>query len=359
MKNILRIIFPILMLLTSNLSIADNNKKSESRGWRESYGGDSSVALFKDIGFTIFNELTEIYIKDQLKVAKTEIFEKIKKTNISCKGNLYIDGVKKEAINYPYRSPTLIELDCENWTKLSFYRQVRLVIHEFLHLLLVNDEDFFQSKLIYNNYLEQFAKHKEVFSSILEDSIVYCNSKTFSDQLISGANIYARYNSNGFNSINLAVHFGCIPIIEQVLEENANIGLENYEILATKLLQKDQLFDLKSSINKSDHANGVLFGILDTFKRLDKNFLEFKLQSEISYNQISANGFQLEKSNIYKNYYKCVPSSSFQHLIAYEYLASGHSDYLLILKKLEDVGFNLGIKNECNDTARSIIERRK
>jgi hypothetical protein len=127
----------ILLLLpfVSHFALGFNS----SAGGIDAGGGDAYAAEFVGLAHQLVDMATELEHSpvdaDQLKAAILE-------TEIQTLDRVFLNGIEKDAINYPSRQ--LIELSRSRWDDIKddVVRRYRLVLHEYLGILKINDEDY-------------------------------------------------------------------------------------------------------------------------------------------------------------------------------------------------------------------------
>lgn len=171
---------------------------------------------------------------------KKKFLTLINNTQVVCESNLILNGTKKNAINYPFKSPPVIKLDCDYWKNINNYQtKARLVAHEYLHLMLVDDSTYiYSNQLIYSYNQEQFELDIEI-----KRSINLCDIKLLNDSSKQFPNLY---------------------FVD-----------ENNESYITYLLQVEQTTECPEILNILTEF-GVPFGKTDKDKKI---FFEFVIKS--------------------------------------------------------------------------------
>lgn len=122
-------------------------------------GGDATSMEFKSFGTEIVNrlmaqnigafDLNIAYIKSTYNIKTMELKNTIEKVRVETTTSpLFLDGVRKDAINYPAESRVV--LDINRWNQLSEALKRQLAIHELLGIMGVDDKDYSASFALIN-----------------------------------------------------------------------------------------------------------------------------------------------------------------------------------------------------------------
>jgi len=104
-------------------------------------GGDSIAIQFKDIGNTLVAQLRFAEKKNKLPIDPESFKQVVNKSIVESTNNkLVLKGKRKDAINYP--SSQRIVIYAPGWRQLSIQDKRKLVLHEYLGLLKVDDSQY-------------------------------------------------------------------------------------------------------------------------------------------------------------------------------------------------------------------------
>ncbi len=104
-------------------------------------GGDSIALNFKTIGNTLVLQLRAANSVEALEIDPEKFKEKLETANIeSTTKQLYLRGMRKDAINYPKENRIIIYET--GWRMLSIQDKRMLVLHELLGLMGIDDSTY-------------------------------------------------------------------------------------------------------------------------------------------------------------------------------------------------------------------------
>ncbi len=205
----------------SSLSYAAKGSSTETKpskgkgGWGESYGGNIEISEFKSRGLEVFY----YSLKDgafHLSIDFSSTREAIRDLHVVCKKDLYLDGVKKDAINYPNEVPQRLELDCSKWMTLNTQQKRILAVHEFLPLFGIEDKDYALSSALIIHYKERRDLDDDK-SRILFQAAVTCDNEKF-DSLMADeeTNIYY-VNADNNTILDAAIKSNCSYQVKEII----------------------------------------------------------------------------------------------------------------------------------------------
>lgn len=371
-----KLLTAVFLITISASCFAGKSEKSKDtkRGWRESYGGDSRIADFKassllvadTIDSNIFYTITERSISE----FKSTILDSI----IVCEQNLVLEGVSKDAINFPKLKPQKILLDCEKWQSLSQNTKYLLSIHEYLPLLGIDDTSYEYSNKIFKSF-QLSSSRPSPHGEALLSSAFWCQTSNFEAALESGASLFYRSkDGTGKNAIEEAVAGGCMPIIKLIVNSGVADLFKVSEIHYALINSLENVFNFYDSYFLSnDKINDErLEGInnfLEMVTYLTKQYPElvnFKSKLDSKQNFIAYRAFS-------KDNYPCFNESTLLHLASYyikfkdtkiiktswpvfnENVNSELVDKIdNIFAKLVELGFDENSKDSCGQTASKI-----
>lgn len=335
------ILFALLTsFLALNLHAVESNKPSKGSGggWRESYGGDSSVMEFKHLAKEVAYVLNNKNFQNDFGLQSSALKEIINSSFVECGTNLILDGAPKDAINHPNEIPQRITLDCKKWnSELSTAQKYRLAIHEYLPLAKVDDTSYAYSEEVYSF----FTQHKNSSNFNLNDmiaAITNCNVKNFRNLTDLGGNIFL-VTSRGINFLQMAAVFSCDVILQDLIEA----GLEY--VVSDDLGPPHGHYALIEGA-MAEHSTQTYEKIFNTLKILTAKWpslvnLGFK---DLTWMDTTAYIFRSE----------CFEGSTVMHLLASrKYYTANDLDFI---NKLTTLGFSLDQRNICNQSPRSIFE---
>jgi len=135
-----KFIFISLMIFTQ-ISFAQIDRKGN--------GGDAVSLEFKAMGQAVTDAIIDKGIVFTSGVSVKTLQDTIRRADVrSVSTELYLDGVRKDAINYPYENR--IDISLTQWSYMTEKVKYQLVIHEALGLLSINDADYARSNSLIN-----------------------------------------------------------------------------------------------------------------------------------------------------------------------------------------------------------------
>jgi hypothetical protein len=205
----------------------------KNSGWNESFGGDATLSEFQSIGLdivaTLKNNSQTILNNDDLDL----LGEAVNFATLECGKNLFVgDGVEKDAVNYPLENPKRIVLNCEKWnnSNYAFNNKVRLVAHEYIHLIYNEDRNYTVSSEISKYYFQ----HRSPLirnGEYLTISIQSCDKKLFDQIVVNNTDLsfvskdkmdlfHMALANQCFDIANDLVAMGYLPAIDPVTGTN-------------------------------------------------------------------------------------------------------------------------------------------
>ena len=314
------------------------------KGWRESYGGDSRIAEFKLKAAEVFYHTRfDSYLGKEY----SQILKVVDNLQVNCRDDLYLDGEKKQAINYPLRNPQLLELDCTTWSQeLTIKQKILLVIHEFLPLMGIEDIDYGTSLKVYEKYLifksasqdyNNTGFKDETYEIRLYRAVTGCQTEKFSTLVESGADLFTTAFNNQ-NLLILALEFGCTEIA---------LELMNYRVPISTETSLPPIFIIGLDFND------VIFSYENKVRLLNKMF---KIYPEAFFDVLSSRNIQSINQALFTQFYEsrnCYPQSNPLHFLAKaEYFDDNFlkSRVERMIKLLMSFGVNPEQKNACEET---------
>lgn len=221
--------------------------------WRESHGGDSTVMEFRELSALISEDLNAIAISRWPKdlVDFPQAFRKVATVlDIQSAYYLAINGVQKDAINYPFKNPPRLLINQRRWAQLSYKQKEKLILHEMLHLAHYDDHDYQLSLKIFalldqrippsSSFADEWSEAERMSSSCQVGSFATVAEKI---------NPWA-LNEQGKNLLHLAIESHCSEIVKILLnlahDRSAfSVGLDPYYlsvVAAQKHISKGRSF---------------------------------------------------------------------------------------------------------------------
>ncbi len=335
--------FVLCAILTSIFALpiysAESNKPSTGGGgWRESYGGDSTIMEFKHLAKEVAYVLNDNSFPNDFNIDLINLKDTINLSYVQCGSDLVLDGVSKDAINYPNENPQRIVLNCKKWnSELSTSQKYRLAIHEYLPLVRIDDSTYSYSEKMYNF----FVKYRNASNFNMQDmmsSILSCNLAGFRKMTDLGGNVFLE-NQRGINLLQIATAFSCDVIVqdlidsglEYVINDIINMSYAHYSLIENAITT--------TFGNEQAQAISTLKILITKWPGLPS--LGFTSNLWLS------GDYQLEK--------KCYPRSTVMHLLASKKVIT--KETYAFIKQLIDLGFSLDQKNICEQTPRAIFEK--
>lgn len=335
--------FILCAILTSIFALpiysAESNKPSTGGGgWRESYGGDSTIMEFKHLAKEVAYVLNDNSFPNDFEIDLVNLKETINLSHVQCGSDLILDGVSKDAISYPNENPQRIIFNCNKWNnELSTSQKYRLAIHEYLPLVKIDDSSYSHSEKMFNF----FMKYRYSVNYNMQEMmtiLLNCNLAAFRSMTDLGGNVFLE-NRLDINLLQIAAGFSCDLIAQDLIDA----GLE-YVINDTINMNYAHYYLIESVINKDQpqeqiRAIKTLKILINKWPGLPKLGFESILWLSKDY--------QLES--------KCYPGSTIMHLLASRKNIDNVSyDFI---KQLIELGFSLDQKNICEQTPRAIFEK--
>lgn len=159
------------------------------------------------------------------------VLENIRKTEFLCARNIEVDGVLKDAANFPSRIPQLIVLNCDKWISALTEKQKKiLVIHEFLPILGFEDMDYSKSSSILRIHENYKASKVSFLKTPLKElnhnlfmAVWDCDLHKFENVVNLGADIFNDAKKDSVSLLNQSVEQGCFEVAEKLLKYNLDI----------------------------------------------------------------------------------------------------------------------------------------
>lgn len=200
--------------------------------WSESYGGDGVVADFIMIARSLVKEMEQdpvLFQKEFIEKLKNSINE----TLVVSADQLILNGVEKDAINHTLEKPYKIEVSRKKWLQyeISIDIQEKLVLHEYLFTLHIDDSDYITSGAIYRTLLASRMSRNDDsrLGPFLLKAANECKVTRVSSIITLGVNINFTDDDHR-NALFMAADAGCDVLVEYFL---------NMELLGSNPSLKD------------------------------------------------------------------------------------------------------------------------
>lgn len=140
----------LLLPIVSHFALGFNG----SAGGIDAGGGDAYAAEFVGLAHQLVDMATEL---EDSPVDADELKAAIRETEVQTLDKVFLNGIEKDAVNFPSRK--LIELSRSRWDEIQddVLRRYRLVLHEYLGILKMNDEDYQISSKFINSLRKPLA----------------------------------------------------------------------------------------------------------------------------------------------------------------------------------------------------------
>lgn len=338
-------IFCILCtMFTFNLLAAEGNQPSTGGGnggggWRESFGGDSSVMEFKHLAKEVAYVLKTNNYTNFFGLNVSKLKNIVNESVVECGSDLILDGAPKDAINFPNSNPQKIILDCNKWRILSTSQKYRIAIHEYLPLSGINDSSYAYSEEMFHYFSKN--KHSSYFAaSDLVMMISHCSLERFREFTDLGGNVFIK-TSTGVNLLQIAVDFSCDNIVrdlidsglEYVVNDELSENYSHYRIIEKALI-----------LNPDDETR---LKVLNTLKSLIQKWPIIPTLGFKKLLWMVGDEYQLSP--------ECYEGSTIMHLLGSRPYTS--KDQTKFIKQLIEIGFLIDQENSCGQTARSLFKQ--
>lgn len=131
----------LVLIMTVLASVSTWGKPTLNAGGDRGNGGDTYASEFVAAAYGILQWLHEHPVAE----IKTESLALvILQTKVYSQDQLTLEGQTVDAINYPKAKPARIEINRQRWDQIrdDEYRQWRLVLHEYLPILGIDDRNY-------------------------------------------------------------------------------------------------------------------------------------------------------------------------------------------------------------------------
>ncbi|MBY0414959.1 MAG: hypothetical protein K2Q18_12385 [Bdellovibrionales bacterium] len=349
----------LLAIFFAILSIYDANAKlSLTPRWRESYGGETSIAEFKNIAYDVFKGLSDESYEKVNNLKKAAVIETIKNSVVVCKSDLVLEGVSKDAINYPLRIPQAIEFDCKKWDSYSYSKQLSLVVHEYLFLSFIDDSGYDISSQVIKMYVNDNYDYQK--GSLLRTAVSTCNVD-FYNAIIPQMPVAQAKLVIDSTLLRLTLRDGC-PIFKDLIDRGFTTGYEQflYDELALAIAEAIEILKVDPKTASPDNyqsdpafRKAILadrIAILDLFYGKKINLESLVLNQTYPYNIFSPD---------YLDKFNC-RGSNLLHVAFYAYSKAGvdfenQTVFIDLAEALMRAGFQIDKKNECGLTPKDIM----
>lgn len=210
-----------------------SSKPSKGKGgWGESYGGNGEIAEFKSKAMEVFYFALKNGDALNLNLTYANAQAAISEALVLCARNLTLNGVTKDAINYPKEWPQRIELDCSKWSTLDINEKRILAVHEFLPLLGFEDVDYRLSTdlIIHYKSRRDYAEDK---SRLIFQSASYCDGELFEYALKREGNPFYT-NADNRTTLDAAIAGRCPYLVKELLSLGVKLDHERFSVLAIR-----------------------------------------------------------------------------------------------------------------------------
>ncbi|WP_413288665.1 hypothetical protein [Bdellovibrio sp. HCB337] len=121
-----------------------------SKAGIETNGGDGVCAEFLSVFDELVVELSETLLSEYEKSVLQSVKQKRMIVDLKSVPELSLDGVPKDAINFPGLEKPRIEISQSSWARLSKNQKAQLVLHEMLPIAGYNDQNYILSSSFVN-----------------------------------------------------------------------------------------------------------------------------------------------------------------------------------------------------------------
>lgn len=341
----MKIISLVLLFAVSISSLAFSaettkpSKGSGVGGWRESYGGDATILEFK------------YFAKEVAYVLKTQGFTNsfgfninnfsiaVDASNVICADDLQLDGVSKDAINYPHETPQRIMLNCEKWKKFSPQEKYMLAIHEFLPLIGIIDTTYQYTSEIYVFFNISKSGSNQTLQMLM-DAALDCNETNFDDFVTRNGNVFM-LSIFRLNALHTATVSGCLPIMRKLID----LGVPYQD--SSSLTPAAHYMLIQYSFN-SPTTNAKHRAVM-SLKMLVENWPTIPSMGFPNLNWSTQGNFIHFPKECYKD-------STIMHLAADQCKYNANFCDVPFYRSLAKLGFSLDTKNACGKTTRSLLK---
>lgn len=186
--------------------------------WSESYGGDGVVSDFISIARSLSLEMAK---SPNIFPAKfvADFNSSIENTIVTSADRLYLNGIEKDAINHTLNRPYSIEVSRTRWLQYNYSleSQEKLVLHEYLFTLRLNDSDYKESSELYRKIIANRSGNDDMrLGTYLLMAAENCNSYRLDFLLSMGAPIYFT-DADNQSALFKAASSGCYDVALKLL----------------------------------------------------------------------------------------------------------------------------------------------
>ena len=156
----------VCLMLVTNFSFAEKQEGTDTSG-----GGDTRSLQFVAMAKELIKYLEPLEKQGKIDLGKIDYdaFRKaIENTKVSVTNEtLYVNGVPKEAKNYPKRKPPEIVLHAERWDAVNEgSRRAAILLHEYLGIMGIDDTKYqISSKIYQDTMLKNFLNNADFASA--------------------------------------------------------------------------------------------------------------------------------------------------------------------------------------------------
>lgn len=338
-KYLLCVIF--ISFISLSAFSAESNKPSTGSGggWRESYGGDSAIMEFKHLAKEVSYILNDGHYSNDFGLEITTLKSIVNLSYVECSSNLVLDGVAKDAINFPYETPQKILLDCKKWNTLSTAQKYRLAIHEYLPLAGINDTTYAFSEKIFNFYIQNKNSPKFDIQEMIM-VLTSCGLERFRELSDLGGNLFIE-TKHGLNFLQLAAAFSCDEIVQDLIDT----GLE---YVVNPVLSQNY-------VHYGLIENAIVRATSPQERAKTIATLKVLLGKWPKLTELGFRDFLWLYGQNYSLSPTCIKESTIMHIIASD--TKFKKEDMGFIRELMPLGFSLDQKNSCSQTPRSLFEK--
>ncbi len=212
--NKLKKIFFVLVAIISFSSYAS------SGDWSETHGGDGIVSEFIMIARSLVAEMEQDPITFD-KEFTANLKQSINETIVSSADKLILNGIEKDAVNHTLEKPFQIEVSRNRWLQYesSIETQEKLVLHEYLFTLHIDDSDYIISNSLYRTLIgfRMSRSDDSRLGPYLLKGAENCNLVKTNSLMSLGVNLNY-VDENNRNALFMAAYSGCEELVRKFLD---------------------------------------------------------------------------------------------------------------------------------------------
>jgi len=177
-------------------------------GHENGHGGDAIAANFVSIAYDV---LSDLYTEPIKEIDTKRLSQAISKTSVRSSKDKLFDitaGAQVDAINHPTKKVPEIVVSRKRWGSIrEVYQKRRLVLHEYLNIMGVNDKKYEVSSLIDRAKIcghELKSVYEKTFGKISCDKIHYRNLKELTSLDLTGVKTGNIFSKNQLSHLDLS-----------------------------------------------------------------------------------------------------------------------------------------------------------